>query len=283
MVIRRKKGCQQERIMSRYFWIYSLFSGILLGGCENLIEYSPYQSGVGDLPEACNTRTIKFLDDIQKDTFRPFTIALLGDSHTYYDDFKDQIEYLNQIDSIDFVVHNGDITLSGIYREFYWYSEITSSLKHPLITLIGNHDYLSNGEYVFKEMFGPLNFVLDYNNCRFVFFDDIIWEKNVKDPDFEWLYNACNVKDEKGLDYIFVFAHIQPWDDSFSIGNRYLFYNILESCKVDLSVHGHTHTYFYGSRENCDVPFLITGDSTDREIVFLQVKKDTLIVTRQSI
>ena len=251
--------------------------------CENLIEYSPYQSGSGNYSKNRNVRAVEKLERMSNTSFQPFSIALLGDSHTYYDDFEDQIQYLNQIDSIDFVVHNGDITLSGIFREFLWFSDITSSLIHPLITLIGNHDYLSNGEYVYKDMFGPINFVMDYNNCRFVFFDDIIWEKNVQDPDFEWLYEACNVKSEKGVDYVFVFSHIQPWDDSFSIGNRFLFYNILEECNVDMSIHGHTHSYFFGYKDGCEVPFLITGDSTDREIVLLQIKTDTLEVTRQSI
>ncbi len=268
-------------MMRKFLYLFAIVP--LLFGCERVIEYSPYQSGTRIIPEDINVEAVERLTRESSDSFQPFTIALLGDSHTYYDDFTDQIEYLNRIDSIDFVVHNGDITLSGIYREFLWFHDITSSLKHPMITLIGNHDYLSNGVNVYKEMFGPTNFVLDYNNCRFIFFDDIIWEKNVEDPDFEWLYNASNVKQEKGLDYVFVAAHIPPWDSSFSIGNRYLFCKLLEANEVDLSIHGHTHSFFHGFRDDCDVPFLITGDSTDREIVLLEIKKDTVIVTRQPI
>ncbi|WP_016777527.1 metallophosphoesterase family protein [Anaerophaga thermohalophila] len=268
--------------MKRIF-LYTLAIVPFLFGCDGLIEYSPYQSGAGNLPDNINIKAVERLSGESSDSFQPFTIALIGDSHTYYDDFADQIDYLNGIDSIDFVVHNGDITLSGIYREFLWFHDISSLLKHPMITIIGNHDFLSNGENVYTEMFGPTNFVLDYNNCRFVFFDDIIWEKNVQDPDFEWLYNACNVKQEKGPDYVFVFAHIQPWDSSFSIGNQYVFCKLLEDNEVDLSIHGHTHSFFHGYRDGCEVPFLVTGDSTDREIVLLEIRKDTLKVTRQPI
>ncbi|MFW6043022.1 MAG: metallophosphoesterase family protein [Marinilabiliaceae bacterium] len=253
---------------------------VLTGACEDIIEYSPYQAGTGSEKEKSNNKAIDELSGQSKDDFEPFTIAIIGDSHTYYDDFEDQIEVLNQIDSIDFVVHNGDITLSGIYREFVWFKDIVDALRYPLITIIGNHDFLSNGKVVFQDMFGPLNFTLDYNNCRFVFFDDIIWEKNVEDPDFEWLYNACNT--ENKATHTFVFAHIPPWNKSFSMGNRYLYYYIIDEKNVSISIHGHTHSFFHGKKENSEVPFLITGDSRDREIVLLNVRADTLIINREN-
>ncbi len=254
---------------------------LLLWGCENMIEYSPYQTGNESDEDKMNLKAISDILHQSNDTFQSFRIALIGDSHTYYDDFEDQIAALNANDSIDFVVHNGDVTLSGIYREFLWFRDIAKNLKHPMITLIGNHDFLSNGDIQYQSMFGPLNFTMDYNNCRFVFFDDIIWERNVQDPDFAWLENACVIGDE--VEHIFVFAHIPPWSDPFSIGNRYLFYQILEDQNVSLSVHGHNHTFFHGYRENCDVPFLLTGDSEDREIILLYIHSDTLTITRQPI
>lgn len=254
---------------------FSLFSG-----CENIIEYSPYQSGTGHLPTKINEKVIKQLEASGNDIFQPFRVAIIGDSHTYYDDFKDQIDALNKIDSIDFVIHNGDVTLSGIYREFVWFHEISSPLRHPMLTIIGNHDFLSNGDLVFEDMFGSLNFTLDYRNCRFVFFDDIIWEKNMEDPDFEWLHKALEA--DESVSHIFLIAHIPPWSSPFSIGNRFLFYRILEEQNVSLSIHGHTHSYFYGNREECRVPFLISGDATDREIVIMDIRKDTVIVNRNT-
>ncbi|PWE00556.1 metallophosphoesterase family protein [Marinilabilia rubra] len=252
----------------------------IVSSCENLIEYSPYQAGVGSYGKQGNLQSIRGLENGSHAEFKPFKIALIGDSHTFYDDFQLQIKALNKMDSIDFVVHNGDITLSGIYREFVWFEDITKDLNHPLITLIGNHDFLSNGEYIYKDMFGPFNFTLDYNNCRFVFFDDTIWEKNVEDPDFKWLKNACSVGDD--ITHIFVFAHIPPWSKQFSVGNHYLYNKIIEDQNVSLSVHGHTHSYFYGKREDSDVPFLVTGDTEDRQIVVLDVQADTLMVSRES-
>lgn len=253
----------------------------LLTGCENLIEYSPYQAGIGAAPK----RNLQVFDDLGargKGSFTPFKIALIGDSHTWYDDLEDQVKQLNKTDSIDFVVHMGDITLSGIHREFIWYNEITGKLKHPLITIIGNHDYLSNGNDIYREEFGPVNFTLDYKDCRLVFFDNIVWEKNVQDPDFLWLYDACNTPEST---HRVVFAHIPPWDQQMSIGNTRLYDEILTKNEVNLSVHGHTHTFFYGYKEAhrppLNTPFLVTGDSQDREIVILEIQADTLLVNRK--
>jgi 3',5'-cyclic-AMP phosphodiesterase len=133
---------------------------------------------------------------------------------------------------------------------------------------------------MYFEMFGDFNFVLEYNNCRLVFFDDNIWERNVQDPDFEWL--AQNLSNGDQYTHQFVFAHIPPWSQPFSIGNRLLYNYIMETNNVTASIHGHTHTFSY-TKPFGDIPYLVTGDSQDREIVVLEVLSDTILVDRKTI
>ena len=257
-----------------------LFVFVLNTGCENLIEYSPYEAKVKDGEANLNGKAIKVLAAKSSNAFKPFRFAVIGDSHTYYDDFKDQIAALNQIDSIDFVVHMGDITLSGIYREFLWYRDIIKPLRYPIVTLVGNHDCLSNGEFMYKEMFGKFNFSLEYNGCRLLFFDDNIWERNGKDPDFTWLDGTLATEGE--WKHKFVFAHIQPWDQQFSVGNGHLYNFIMDRNSVSLSIHGHTHSFYYGTYYKDwygNVPYLVCGDSEDREIVLVDVFEDSYKVT----
>ena len=59
-------------------------------------------------------------------------------------------------------------------------------------------------ESICTEMFGPFNFTIVYNDCLFVFFEDIIWEKDVKDPDFDWLEEQ--LKNSGDFRYRFVFS-----------------------------------------------------------------------------
>lgn len=263
---------------------YSVFrSGLLkltiafsfFQNCDSLFEYSPYQVKADG--EIRNETAVNNLKAKSKPHFRPFKIALIGDSHTFYDDFKKQVDQINRMDSIDFVVHMGDITLSGNYREFLWYSEIISRLNKPIITIIGNHDCLVNGESMFKEMFGDFKFTCEFNNCKLIFWDDNIWERNNKDPDFEWLQNVTD--DRKSYIHKVVFAHIPPWDDQFSLGNRLLYNNIIENNGVSLSVHGHMHKFQY-EKHFGKVPYLLIGDATDREIIVAEILYDSILVNR---
>ena len=261
---------------------YLLFASlVVLESCDNLIEYSPYKAGVKVPDKDLN---IKVIEDLQKNgvnDFVPFSIGLFGDTHTYYDDFEKQVDFFNRKDSVDFIVHMGDITLSGIYREFMWFRDISSKIKQPLITLIGNHDYLSNGEFLYNEMFGPFNFTMEYNNCLFVFMDDIIWEKNVKDPNFDWLEEV--LKDSEKYKYRFLFSHIPPWDDSFSRGNEYYFNMILDKYNVDLSLHGHTHNFYYGKRYATDLFYFTSSSSEKREVFFLDVDEDGFEIRKENL
>ena len=60
------------------------------------------------------------------------------------------------------------------------------NLNKPYLTVIGNHDYLSNGEVIYKQMFGDYNYSFEFNKNKFILFDDIIIESN-NNPDFNWL------------------------------------------------------------------------------------------------
>lgn len=265
-------------MIKKTFHFLFIFTLLTTFSCNDIIEYSPYQAGVKLPARELNVAAIDSIQTASKEEFAPYTIGLISDSHTWYDQFEKQIDYLNQHKNVDFVVHLGDLTLSGIYREFIWYHKISSNLTHPLITVIGNHDYLSNGEIMYQEMFGPLNFTLVYNNCLFVFMDDIVWEKNVEDPDFDWLESV--LKDSEKYKYRFVLSHIPPWSEDFSIGNQYYFEMLLNKYKVDLSIHGHSHHYQYRESKDDNTNHLIVPSAKNKEILFLHIEEESYTIQR---
>ncbi|MBI9064441.1 MAG: metallophosphoesterase [Marinilabiliaceae bacterium] len=252
--------------------VLSLLS-IMASSCDEVIEYSPYQNIIKDKWKAQNPANIKALNQQSETTFKPFKIVLIADSHTYYDDFEKQVKYINTLKDIDFVIHLGDLTLSAINREFEWYSDIINKIKIPVITLIGNHDCLANGYDIYKEMFGPSDFYFSYNGVKFVMFDNIVWEKKVKDPDFEWFSET--IVNDKNYTHVIPFAHIPPWDEQFSYGNE-LFYNyLLEKNDISLSVHGHIHRYDvrqpYGT-----VNYLSVPSCNRNQLVIMAIQSDTV-------
>ncbi len=265
--------------MKKFLYFITVLS--ILTACSEAFEYSPYQVNVKSSEKGQTTRNLKRIAEIDQGSFKPFKIALFGDTHTFYDDFEDIVSKLNARDDFDFAIHLGDITSSAINREFQWYSDIINRMKKPVITIIGNHEYLSNGYYVFEEMYGPTNFTFVYNNCKFVIFDDIIWEKNVADPDFEWFDE--NLTNDNNYTHVIPFSHIPPWDQQFSYGNELAFNYMLHENGVEYSFHGHTHQYMDERRYESvlgNVRYITTEAANDRGYLIVTVHKDSLQIEK---
>ncbi|MCT4643412.1 MAG: metallophosphoesterase [Carboxylicivirga sp.] len=245
--------------------------------CDEIIEYSPYQNKVKSKWKKQNVSNYNKLLPAANEDFKPFRVGLIADSHTYYDEFEKQVKYINSRDDLDFIVHLGDITLSANAREFDWYSDIMNKIKIPVITIIGNHDCLGNGHSIYQEMFGESNFFFEYRDVKLVFFDDVVWEKKVSDPDFEWFDKA--LENDQDYKYVIPFAHIPPWDAQFTIGNEYLYDQLMLKHDVDLSVHGHGHSYSY-QKNYGEVNYLMVPAPIRDELIILDVNSDAIDVER---
>jgi len=241
--------------------------------CKEIIEYSPYENIVENKWKKQNVSNYNELLPKATDSFTPFRVGLIADSHTYYDEFVKQTNYINTRNDLDFIIHLGDVTLSANAREFEWYSDIVNRIKIPVFTIVGNHDCLGNGFDIFEEMFGESNFYFEYKNVKFVLFDDIVWEKGVKDPDFDWLSEA--IKNDNNYNHVIPLAHIPPWDEQFSAGNSFLYNHILHSNDIDLSIHGHGHSYNY-SQNYGNVNYLSVPAPIRDELIILDVQSDTI-------
>lgn len=255
--------------------IFAILISLLSTSCDEVIEYSPYQNIVPAKWKEQNVSNYNGLLPQAKQPFEPFRVALISDSHTYYDDFTKQVEYVNSRDDFSFVIHLGDITLSSNIREFEWYSDIMNKIKVPVITLIGNHDCLGNGYDIYTEMFGKPNFYFEYRNVKFVIFDDVIWEKQVEDPDFSW-FNEALVNDGR-YQHVLPFSHIPPWDDQFSMGNELLYNHILENNNIELSMHGHDHSYKQ-SQPYGDVNYLSVPAPNKNQLVILDIQPEEVLI-----
>ncbi len=257
--------------------LMAVFLVIITSSCKEIIEYSPYQNIVESKWQKQNLKNYNKLLPEADEAFKPFRVALIADSHTYYDEFEKQVKYINSRNDFDFVIHLGDVTLSANAREYNWYSDIMNKIKVPVITIIGNHDCLGNGYSIYNEMFGESNFFFRYRDVKFVMFDDIVWEKKVQDPDFEWFDEALDNDDD--YKYVIPFAHIPPWDDQFTIGNEYYYNQLLLDHNVNLSVHGHGHSFGYHQRYG-EVNYLSIPAPIRDELIIMDVQADTIIIER---
>lgn len=245
--------------MKKYFFFIVFVVGFLFSGCDRLFEYTPYSANVRKSFEATTALHLEEIKTLEAETQGTayFKIALISDSHIYYNGLVDIINLINQDEEVLFVIHGGDMTDNGMLKEYEIFHDLMNKLEKPYLTVIGNHDCLANGRPIYNEMFGEENYSFVFKNCKFIFFNDIIWELNYEEPDFFWLKNQ--LENSGGCSRIFVIAHIPPWTDQFAYATSLFYQTLLDSFDVDLSIHGHHHDHEYLEYYNDGVKYLIIG------------------------
>jgi predicted phosphodiesterase len=206
----------------------------VLTSCSDFVEYSPYDCDVHTLN--LNYIEAENISELVSDTLK---FALVSDPHDNYDDLEDAFNNINQHSGLQFVVCCGDVTNSGLSQEYQWYKDAIAKSKYPVFTVIGNHDYRSNGATIFTKMFGSSNMSFTASIYKFILFDDIIWENNNARPQYEWLANEL----EDSTHYNVVLTHIPPWSDQMVGSNSKMYNQIVTKQNTILSLHGHDHAF----------------------------------------
>lgn len=212
----------------------------LLPGCEKPFSYSLYDAHVvGEYRYTTekNLQQLAAFDTGYRETIR---VALLADTHYHFDELNDAIQDINKRSEALLTFLIGDITEHGLLSEYVFIRQIMERLTVPYLTVIGNHDYLANGETIYQQMFGNFNYSFVFDNIKFIIFDDVFWESE-KTPDFLWLKKE--LEDKEDYRHVFVVAHIPPFDDQLRDEYKRLYHRLLVENGVALSIHGHAHKY----------------------------------------
>ena len=225
---------------------------IIFMACDKIFEFSPYESGVNTAFENTTNKNLQLIKDIRLNS-DTFSFAFVTDNHYHYDNLRTVIDDINKKDDILFVLFGGDITEQGLLKEYKFFYNTVKNLNKPYLTVIGNHDYLSNGEVIYEQMFGEYNYSFEFNHNKFVIFDDVVWESN-KNPDFNWL--SMQLSDNELFKQVFVISHIPPFTDQFNSDMEQEYRLLMQENNVQLSIHGHVHSYSFGKVYNDSVNYL---------------------------
>ncbi|MBR1774987.1 MAG: metallophosphoesterase [Bacteroidales bacterium] len=267
--------------MKRRHFLSICFGVLLFASCTEEFDYSVYSEHVDDKRKNTTENNIQRLEKQNSKDFSDFSVFLISDTHLYYRELRDARRKINSLkQEADFVIHCGDISNMGLSKEYEFTWDLLDEIELPYLTVIGNHDMVANGRVIYQKMFGKLNYSYVYKNCKFVFFDDNIWENTVRDPDFEWLKREITDSLSQYAHTILI-AHIPPWDDQLYNSQKHAFYNIVGNSNVQLCIYGHHHVPF--SKQDTlpsgrTVTQLVTGSVRYHTIRRLDVRKDTLII-----
>jgi predicted phosphodiesterase len=237
-----------------------------LFSCNNTFEYSPYTAQIDEDMLATTNENLQAIEDIDIDT-DTFKFAFITDTHYHYDNLRTVLDDINKQNDIQFVIIGGDFTQQGLQKEYQLFHEVMENLNSPYLTVIGNHDYLSNGGEVYKQMFGDFNYSFEFNQNKFILFDDVIFESE-KTPDFDWLSEQST--NDGRFKQTFVIAHFPPFAAQFD-GNIYKL--IMQNNDVQVSIHGHVH--YYDTYTENNVEYLIAPSLENPTYTILTVYEDS--------
>lgn len=249
---------------------FLLFFSLSFSGCDWL-EYSPNQLILDEDNKNLTERNISKLQaSAKKDSLR---IVVIGDTQRHYEDAESFVEAINSRSDVDLVIHTGDITDFGLSQEFNWMGEKLNQLEVPYFTVIGNHDFVAQGEHVYNEMFGAYNYSFNHSGVKFIFLNTNSREFNFNGqiPDLDWLETELENSDE--FELAIVVMHIPIFSQDFDSGLESQFLEILSGSPTPvLTLNGHHHNYGSGVLKNSGVPFVNTDSVGKERFVLLEVK-----------
>jgi len=234
--------------------ILMIFLVAVLLSCTT--QYSPWESDP-DSYDCPKNLTEKNLEKIltswgNKSVKDSLKIAFISDSHLWYDQLEDAVQEINKHQDIDFLIHGGDMTESGLIQEYKWFTDEMDKLKIPWLTVMGNHDCLNNGISIYEDVFGAQNYNLQLDisetqKYNFVFLNDNMLEINMLEEEREeisgWIKNTYNVLSPNFDSNIFV-THVPPNSSTyFSEEMENGFRDLIEEVGIDLFVYGHNHSF----------------------------------------
>ena len=218
-----------------------LLSFVLLQGCDDLFEVHPYDGRVTGETNI-NAKNIKRIEGncADKTTIR---FIMVGDTQRWYDETADFVSAANGRDDIDFVIHGGDISDFGLTKEFMWQRDILNKLRVPYVVILGNHDCLGTGKYVFQEIFGKENFSFMAGDVKFLCLNTNALEYDYSHPipDFGFIEGELRGNTPNHRKTI-VAMHAPPYSEQFNNNVARVFHrsiNLLPELQFCLYAHVH--------------------------------------------
>ena len=261
----------------RWLCFIILFS---LSSCE-LFEYNAYDTqnfGTSNF-NATNIERISASDN-SSDTLR---FAFMGDSQRFYDETRDFVKAVNKRNDIDFVIHGGDITDFGTSKEYHWMFDILKELKVPVVTLVGNHDVIGHGKYVYQELFGDFNFSFVSHRTRFICLNTNALEFDYSTPVPDSDFMLSFVGDSVDIDNTIVLMHVPPFDVAFNNNAVLMFNYIIESYhNVRFCLHAHNHQLVENDFFENGIIYYGCDDMSGRSYMVFTVTPDSYTYTVES-
>lgn len=248
----------------------SWVSTLLVSAASGCLQATPFDAD----PEqrALNASNMRALQHVSVDIPR---FVAIGDSHAAYDDLARTLARIASRDDIHFVAHLGDFGDVGLLKEFEWTQEALERAEKPTFVVLGNHDSLSSGRAIYRQLYGPYDFSFDWGGVKWIFFNSNTLDFDDAVPNRDWLRRE--LADRAPSQAAVLVTHRPP--ESAENGAAAAFYqDLLAHHDVALWVHGHGREFRYRTLNG--TPVLQCSSFADAKTYAVVTLGDTLVVER---
>jgi 3',5'-cyclic-AMP phosphodiesterase len=255
---------------------------LMLLACSDPFSVSPFEVSLREEFKQTTQKNLDKINLLNSHDGKTFKIALIADAHFHFRSLADAIADMQKRNDFSFIVVVGDITENGLLKEFEIFHSLMGRAGIPYLTVIGNHDYLSNGGKVYEQMFGAFNYSFTFNGAKFIAWDNVIWE-SAKEADYQWLEetlkNSSDRESTQAYSHVIMLSHIPPFDDQFE-SHRDRYHGLLKEHDITLSVHGHKHEFSLEEMFDDGIQFLTVGSPQHRTYTELTITPDDFLIRK---
>ncbi|MBU2916705.1 metallophosphoesterase [Psychrosphaera sp. F3M07] len=245
-------------------------TSLLISSCR--FDISPWENDVNcdTLNLEANLEWLNLIEKRYKDK-TDFSVAVIGDPQQYPGDLELTIKKINKINKVDFVLLLGDLTETGVEKEYEWTCKAVSHTSKPILSVIGNHDALAYGRVIWLDTIGPFDYSFTYKNTKFIAYNDNKYEfENV--PDKEWIANEALISSDETRLHTIGMSHIEPWDVEPTLTDE------LKLMGFDQMLHAHNHKFAYWQKSSVELPHFITADTRDVKFGIMNITPDSISI-----
>lgn len=204
-----------------------------------------------------------------------FSFFVVSDMHYYNKNpkFGEKLDKLRQEYNAEFLIINGDISQSGLEKQFNLFLDDMKNYDGNIYPVLGNHDTYHNGSKIFGKLLGKFIYSFEIGNTKLIFLDTSTGTFGKKQK--EWYENELS-HDKLCIiftHYNFVTATVQEFTSVTNPEDEYYFFDINNKYNVKYVVSGHLHKNNEKIIRNVKYQTVTTLQKKKRTVLLVSINK----------
>ena len=210
-----------------------------------------------------------------------FSFLVVSDTHYYKEKFGygKRLDKLRQDYNADFLIINGDISQSGLEKQFNLFLDDMKDYNGIIYPVLGNHDVCNNGNKVFGKLLGQFIYSLEIGNTKLIFLDTATGTFGKKQKDWYEKELSTNKQIIVFTHYNFITGTVQEWTSVSYTEDEYYFFNINEKYNVKYVISGHLHQNNESKIRNVMYKTLTTLQNEKNAVLLISINKTEITTT----